>query len=64
MELQMKVGEFIVSKTDLKGLITYGNETFIEMSGYTEAELLNTPHNILRHSDMPKSKGYYSKSIR
>ncbi len=54
MELRMKPGEFIVSKTDLKGNITYGNETFIEMSGYTEKELLNAPHNILRHGDMPK----------
>src|SRR3989339_1006772 len=54
MELHMKPGEFIVSKTDLKGIITYGNETFIEMSGYSEAELLNAPHNILRHEDMPK----------
>jgi PAS domain S-box-containing protein len=54
MELQMKAGEFIVSKTDLKGHITYGNETFIEMSGYSEVELLNAPHNILRHEDMPK----------
>lgn len=55
MELQMKPGEFIVSKTDLKGNITYGNETFIEMSGYKEDELLNAPHNILRHEDMPKA---------
>lgn len=54
MELQMKSGEFIVSKTDLKGLVTYGNETFIEMSGYPESELLGMPHNILRHADMPK----------
>jgi PAS domain S-box-containing protein len=54
MELQMKPGEFIVSKTDLKGLITYGNETFIHMSGYSESELLGAPHNILRHQDMPK----------
>jgi PAS domain S-box-containing protein len=54
MELQMKSGEFIVSKTDLRGNITYGSETFIEMSGYTESELLNAPHNILRHEDMPK----------
>lgn len=54
MELRMKSGEFIVSKTDLKGNITYGNQTFIEMSGYSEAELLNSPHNILRHEDMPK----------
>lgn len=54
MELKMKAGEFIVSKTDLKGIITYCNETFIEMSGYTESELLGAPHNILRHADMPK----------
>lgn len=55
MEIQMKSGEFIVSKTDLKGNITYGNETFIQMSGYEENELLNAPHNILRHEDMPKA---------
>lgn len=54
MQLHMKPEEFIVSKTDLKGLITYGNETFITMSGYMESELLNAPHNILRHPDMPK----------
>lgn len=54
MELRMKPDEFIVSKTDLKGNITYGNQTFIEMSGYSESELLHAPHNILRHSDMPK----------
>jgi PAS domain S-box-containing protein len=54
MELQMNENEFIVSKTDLNGNITYGNETFIQMSGYRENELLNAPHNILRHDDMPK----------
>lgn len=46
---------FIVSKTDLKGKITYGNETFIEMSEYSEEELLGAPHNILRHPDMPRA---------
>jgi PAS domain S-box-containing protein len=45
--------EFIVSKTDLKGKITYGNELFIKMSGYAEEELLGAPHNILRHPAMP-----------
>lgn len=50
----MKVGDFIVSKTDTKGRITYGNQTFIEMSGYSEEELLGAPHNILRHPDMPR----------
>jgi len=54
MEIYMNEDEMIVSKTDLKGRITYGNEVFIRMSGYTEGELLNAPHNILRHQDMPK----------
>ena len=53
MQINMKENDFIVSKTDLKGRITYGNEIFIKMSGYSEAELLNAPHNILRHKDMP-----------
>lgn len=45
--------EFIVSKTDTSGKIIYGNELFIQISGYSESELLNRPHNILRHPDMP-----------
>ena len=53
MHISMKEADFIVSKTDLKGRITYGNQTFIHMSGYQEKELLNAPHNILRHEDMP-----------
>jgi PAS domain S-box-containing protein len=53
MQIFMKEDDFIVSKTDLKGRITYGNETFIKMSGYQESELLDAPHNILRHQDMP-----------
>lgn len=47
--------EIIVSKTNLKGVITYGNELFIKMSGYEEKELLGAPHNIIRHPDMPRS---------
>lgn len=47
--------ELIVSRTDLKGNITYANETFAEISGYTTDELLGKPHNIVRHPDMPKS---------
>lgn len=43
----------IVSKTDLKGQITYVNRDFVDVSGYSEAELLGQPHNILRHPDMP-----------
>lgn len=45
--------EIIVSKTDLKGKITYANEVFIRVAGYTEEELLGAPHNIIRHPDMP-----------
>ena len=54
MEIFMNKDDLIVSKTDLKGHVTYGNEHFIKMSGYSELELLNAPHNILRHEEMPK----------
>lgn len=54
-ERVMREGDFIVSKTDLKGRITYGNRIFIEFSGYTEEELLGAPHNIIRHPDMPRA---------
>ncbi|BBG65854.1 putative signal-TRANSDUCTION sensor protein [Hydrogenimonas sp.] len=50
----LKEEDYIVSKTDLKGRITYCNKTFIEISGYSEEELLGAPHSILRHPDMPK----------
>ena len=53
-EKVMRENDFIVSKTDLKGRITYGNEIFIEFSGYSEAELLGAQHNIIRHPDMPR----------
>ena len=43
----------IVSKTDIKGKITYVNDQFIDVSGFSEAELLNQPHNVVRHPDMP-----------
>lgn len=45
---------YIVSKTDLKGRITYANPIFMEMAGYTENELLDVQHNIIRHPDMPR----------
>jgi methyl-accepting chemotaxis protein len=43
----------IVSNTDLKGVITYANDTFIRISGYSREELIGVPHNIVRHPDMP-----------
>lgn len=46
--------EFIVSKTDRKGIITYGNDIFVNICGYSEAELMGTPHNVVRHPGMPR----------
>lgn len=46
-------GKLIVSSTDPQGVITHVNQAFVEMSGYTEDELLGTPHHILRHPFMP-----------
>lgn len=45
---------FIVSKTDTKGIITYVNDIFLEIAGYTEDEVMGKPHNIIRHPWMPK----------
>lgn len=45
--------ELIVTKTDLKGHITYANHVFVRVSEYTEAEVLGEPHNLIRHPDMP-----------
>jgi len=45
----------IVSSTDMKGIITYANRKFCEISGYTKSELLGKNHNIVRHPDMPKT---------
>ena len=45
--------ELIVSRTDLNGNITYANDTFVEISGFTQDELIGKKHNIVRHPDMP-----------
>jgi aerotaxis receptor len=44
----------IVTKTDLKGRITYANPAFVEISGFTHDELIGQPHNVVRHPDMPR----------
>jgi PAS domain S-box-containing protein len=46
--------EVIVSKTDVKGRITYANETFLDIASYTEEEVLGQPHSMIRHPDMPR----------
>ena len=53
-EIVMQENDFIVSKTDLKGRITYANRVFMRIAGYAERELLNVQHNIIRHPDMPR----------
>jgi len=44
----------LVTKTDLKGKITYANRAFIDIVGIDENILIGSPHNIIRHPDMPK----------
>jgi aerotaxis receptor len=53
IEYRMKEGQSIVSKTDVKGRITYVNPSFVEVSGFSEDELIGKAHNIVRHPDMP-----------
>ena len=47
--------EMIVSKTDPRGIMTYVNHTFVDISGYTEQELVGKPHSLIRHPHMPRS---------
>jgi len=53
-EKVMSENDFIVSKTDIKGYITYCNRIFVEMAGWSRFELIGANHNIIRHPDMPK----------
>ncbi|MCW2285360.1 PAS domain S-box-containing protein [Rhodoblastus acidophilus] len=47
--------DIIVSKTDLKGTITYANRVFLDVAGLTEREVIGAPHSFLRHPDMPRA---------
>lgn len=53
-ELELPDDEFISSKTNAKGIMTYANALFLKYSGYKESELLGQQHNIIRHPDMPR----------
>lgn len=46
--------EIIVSKTNLKGQLTYANKVFLDIADYTEQEVIGQPHSIIRHPDMPR----------
>lgn len=54
-EYLLKQDDLIVTKTDLKGNITYTNEYFLNISVLEEKDTLNQPHNLIRHPDMPKA---------
>jgi methyl-accepting chemotaxis protein len=53
VEFQLDNDAMIVSKTDPKGKLAYFNKQFVDASGFSEAELMGQPHNIVRHPDMP-----------
>lgn len=53
-ERRLSAEDFIVSKTDTAGRITYANRIFMEIAGYPEHELLGVQHNIIRHPEMPR----------
>lgn len=53
-EKKLADDDFIVSKTDVSGRITYANRIFMEIAGYAEHQLLGVQHNIIRHPDMPR----------
>ena len=52
-EVPFPAGGVLVSKTDTKGIITYANDAFVEISGFSREELIGKNHNIVRHPDMP-----------
>lgn len=54
-EVFFDAGDIIVSKTDVQGRITYANDVFVHISGFSERELLGQPHSIIRHPDMPRA---------
>jgi len=54
-ESPFTIDEVFVSRTDKRGVITAGNEVFARVSGYSYGELVGSPHNIIRHPDIPKA---------
>lgn len=53
-EIILDPRRYLVSETDEKGKITYCNDYFMEVAGYSKEELIGKPHSIVRHPDMPK----------
>ncbi len=53
-EVRLQENDLIVSKTDMKGHITYVNRTFMRISNYAEHEVMGKQHNVVRHPDVPR----------
>ena len=53
-EVQFAIDEMLISRTDKTGIIQSGNDVFVRCSGYDREKLIGSPHNIIRHPDMPK----------
>lgn len=54
-EIKMSEDTIIVSETNSKGIITFANDDFCKLSGFSLEELVGKPHNLVRHKDMPKA---------
>ena len=54
-EVAFPPNTYLVSRTDLKGIITYVNDAFVDISGFSREELIGSSHNIVRHPDMPQA---------
>lgn len=54
VERRLGADELIVSKTDLKGVVTYANDVFCRMAAMSEEEIVGQPHNLIRHPEMPR----------
>lgn len=52
-EIEMTDDMLLVSRTDTRGKITFVNKAFVDISGFSETELIGAPHNVVRHPDMP-----------
>lgn len=53
-EIKLNKSTMIVSETNSKGIITYVNDDFCNVTGFTKDDLIGQPHNMVRHTDMPR----------
>ena len=54
-EYEIRDDQNLISRTDMQGRITYASPTFVEVSGFSREELIGSPHNLIRHPDMPEA---------